>query len=272
MAAGWAVVLGLFVVVQHTLILPLTLCIALTATTLLVMLFVYRRGMSGNSPDLSGVVSVAAALAVVGMVIAASFAWFARATEPALNERIEAAHVASAEYSSLRVRQAELLSHVEQLESLKIESKSARDRADAARNEYLEAERTALCELDGTCGTGLPGTSVAYYERQRFAARLREDADRADADARRLAAQVEEATIRVTAERGELQDVSQRIAATEPEATRGEVATQANVVSKTILDSPIGTVVMALIGSGAWFFVSLVRRRHSTGTPGLSPK
>ena len=74
-----------------------------------------------------------------------------------------------------------------------------RDRVEAARSLARESEAAALCELDGTCGAGVPGVSESYRQKQRIADRARADLADAEADLREgdqaLAAALEELAV-----------------------------------------------------------------------------
>ncbi|OLR91455.1 DUF4407 domain-containing protein [Actinokineospora bangkokensis] len=69
--------------------------------------------------------------------------------------------------------------------------KAAQTAYDSAETAYVEAERRAQCELDGTCGTGRAGVGTAYQEARATADRakqVRDDAKRKLDDATRAAA------------------------------------------------------------------------------------
>lgn len=47
---------------------------------------------------------------------------------------------------------------------------------DAAYAEFRKAENEAICERDGTCGTGVPGAAAEYWEKRERADRLQQEA------------------------------------------------------------------------------------------------
>jgi hypothetical protein len=90
--------------------------------------------------------------------------------------------------------------HLEmRITNLRMSQTWLRDKVETAQSLARQAESAAICELDGTCGTGVPGVSETYRERARIVDRAREDLANAEADLERvdreLTASLEELTV-----------------------------------------------------------------------------
>ncbi|MBP2478444.1 hypothetical protein JOF53_007316 [Crossiella equi] len=70
--------------------------------------------------------------------------------------------------------------------------KAAQGEYDGANRTYQEAQRQAQCELDGTCGTGRPGTGGSYKQKQAAADDARRVRDAAKAKLDRTTGEAEQ--------------------------------------------------------------------------------
>jgi hypothetical protein len=79
-----------------------------------------------------------------------------------LNDQVVAARIATRQAEAVARAKTELNEVKTMLTSVEFDAKDTQARAEAANFAYIQAEQQATCELDGTCGTGVPGVSEAY--------------------------------------------------------------------------------------------------------------
>jgi hypothetical protein len=126
--------------------------------------------------------------------------------------------------------------------------RAAKERYEAADETYRKAQQQAECELDGTCGTGVPGVGDSQRQKQREADEAKADRDRALADLDRVTAEaerrisdgqisaVEAARAKLPDIQGDLRVAQERKRAAEADASEAESGNTGLMARMTALD------------------------------------
>jgi hypothetical protein len=144
------------------------------------------------------------ALAALGVVLVATFAVSFQPSvvvpDAALAER----------YADLRRDSLKVDLQITELNKLLEQGAEARKEADDARARHIAAIEDVQCELDGTCGSGTPGTGAEYVRKKAVADQARTASDQADARARDLQVLIETAGKHLSTEQANLSRTQNR--------------------------------------------------------------
>jgi hypothetical protein len=217
-----------------------------------------------------------------GLVVAtASTLWFIGGS--GTSTPVAAATVVEHDLRQLRDERADLQSVLDR------PSPDAAEDAEAARlerqvtvteDELRRADHEMLCELDGTCGTKVPGPGLAYQEKAEYRDGVKRDLDRVSAQLEdRKAEQIREAG-RLRSDQGAARtrasEIDRRLAAADPRSDQPASATVDSFLKERgtwFLVVYFGVFIGFLTVD--WLFLALLlrlgRRRGSQWNLGLTP-
>lgn len=257
-AIGWVVVFALLVVTQRSLVLSVALVLGLTASTVVTAVLVYR------SSNRLHPVPAGAALAVVGLVVLSVVAWGARMTGPVLADEVRIASAAAEEEAELGRTRDDLAARARHQREVTtdLEGRLSRAESDADRalTRYEEAQRLLLCELDGTCGTGVPGRGTKAQALQAGLDRATVDLEDARTAVTTARDQLDQARALLEEVESRLRTVERDLADVRPRASDDALAVQARTLGRELLVSPVVVVALVVIAAAGVLFVRRARK------------